>query len=136
MPWRSFSNWLIKILGKMHDQSFRNHTLLDFLGGNFAIAFPFLLGIDRSLGETWIPVVCGFALLLNNFFTDHDLGIFRHLNGRQHFALDVAIGIVIAISPWLAGFWHYVFMPHLVFGLAWAVYSFRNLQSVTTRSSA
>lgn len=113
----------------MFSLNFRNHTVSDFIGGNLMIAFPFLLQIDRALGETWIPVLGGLALLLNNFFTDHDLGIFRRISCRKHFFFDVAIGVIIMLSPWIAGFWHYVFLPHLILGGAWTAYSLRNLRS-------
>lgn len=100
----------------MFPQNFRNHTLLDFILGNAAIAFPFLLGIDRALAETWIPVLGGVALLLNNFFTDHDLGIFRRITQKQHLKFDLGIGLFIMLSPWIAGFMSYTFLPHLIFG--------------------
>lgn len=93
------------------------HGAMDYLLGVVLIAAPWLFAFAAGGAETWVPVVLGIGVLLYSMFTDYEWGIFRQMKVSTHLNLDIAGGIVLAVSPWLFGFSTIVWVPHLVLGL-------------------
>jgi len=93
------------------------HGLLDYLVGALLIAAPWLLGFAAGGAETWIPVILGVAAIVYSLFTDYEWGLVKRLGMPGHLGLDAASGVMLAASPWLFGFAHLVWWPHLVLGL-------------------
>ncbi len=102
----------------------RLHGVADWLLGALLIALPFLLELDRSAPEGWLPMVLGAAGLTVTFFTDHELGVVRRLPMSRHLMIDGLSGALLAASPWLFGFSDRVWMPHLLLGLTEVVAAF------------
>ncbi len=96
----------------------KTHGYLDYIMGILLIASPWIFDFDRGGAETWVPVILGAGTLLYSLFTDYELGISRQLSMRTHLALDLAGGVLLAVSPWLFGFADYVYLPHLILGIA------------------
>ena len=82
------------------------------------IGSPWLLGFARAGGETWIPVILGVTMLIYSMFTDYEFGALRILPVKAHLFIDLLSGTFLAASPWILGFADYVFLPHLVLGIA------------------
>jgi hypothetical protein len=95
----------------------RVHGALDYIVGVLLVAAPWLFGFDRGGAETWVPVVLGAGAILYSLFTDYELGVVRRIPMPVHLTLDLASGVLLAVSPWLFGFADYVWAPHLVLGL-------------------
>lgn len=94
------------------------HGYLDYSVGLLLIATPWLFGFARGGADTWVPVILGASAIIYSLFTDYELGVSRKLSMRGHLGLDLASGILLAASPWLFGFADYVYLPHLILGLA------------------
>lgn len=94
------------------------HGVLDYLMGIVLIASPWLFQFYRGEAESWVPIALGIVILLYSLFTDYELGVVRGISMRAHLNLDLLGGLVLATSPWLFGFADYVYLPHLLLGIA------------------
>jgi hypothetical protein len=81
------------------------YAWLDYPVALALIALPFLLGLGTSnaLALTISPVV-GVAAFLVTVFTDHHLGLIRVLPYKLHLAVDLAVGLLFLILPFVLGF--------------------------------
>ena len=95
----------------------KTHGYLDYIMGVLLIAAPWIFDFAAGGAETWVPVILGAGVILYSLFTDYELGMSRQLSMRTHLGMDLAGGILLALSPWLFGFADYVWAPHLIFGL-------------------
>jgi hypothetical protein len=94
------------------------HGVLDYLMGVLLIVSPWVLNFHRGGAETWIPVVLGAGAIVYSLLTDYELGAFKTLSMPAHLTLDLLSGIFLAVSPWLFNFDEYVYLPHLILGIA------------------
>lgn len=98
--------------------STRVHGMLDYLIGLLLIVSPWLFGFADVGGvAVWLPGVLGAGALLYSLFTDYELGLVRKIPMPAHLMLDLGSGVLLAVSPWLFGFYEWVWAPHLVLGL-------------------
>lgn len=67
--------------------------------------------------DFWVPFLLGAGMIVYSVWTDYEWGAFRTLSMTVHLKIDLAGGILLAISPWLFGFADLVFWPHLIFGV-------------------
>lgn len=95
----------------------RIHGMLDYGAGLLLIVAPWLFGFADGGAETWIPVILGIGAIGYSLFTDYELGVVRTLPMATHLMLDIASGIVLAVSPWIFGFAEDVWVPHVILGL-------------------
>jgi hypothetical protein len=91
--------------------------MMDYLLGLFLAAAPWLFHFNHGGAETWVPVVLGVGVILYSLLTDYELGVVRRIPMPTHLRLDLAGGVLLALSPWLFGFAETVRIPHLVIGL-------------------
>ena len=98
--------------------STRAHGVLDYLVGVLLIASPWIFDFARGGAETWVPVILGASAIIYSLFTDYEYSISRQLSMGTHLGLDLFSGIFLAASPWIFGFADYVYVPHLVLGIA------------------
>jgi hypothetical protein len=94
------------------------HGVMDYLMGILLIASPWLFDFNRGGAETWVPVVLGASTIIYSLFTDYEYSVSRSISMRTHLNIDLASGIFLAASPWLFGFNEYVYLPHLILGIA------------------
>lgn len=99
----------------------RSHGFLDVGAGVLLLAAPWLLGFARGGAETWMPVLVGLALLSLSVLTDYEIGRLKRIEMPVHLWLDAGAGLLLAVSPWLFGFYDEVWAPHLVGGLVLVV---------------
>jgi hypothetical protein len=95
----------------------KTHGYLDYIVGVLLMASPWIFDFYRGGAETWVPVILGAGAIIYSLLTDYELGAFPMISMRTHLMLDVASGIILAISPWLFGFAEYIWGPHLILGL-------------------
>lgn len=94
------------------------HGVMDYLLFALLIASPWLFGFAAGGAETIIPVVVGAVGILYSLFTDYEVAASRQISMRTHLTLDFIAGLFLAVSPWLFGFSEFVWVPHLVLGIA------------------
>lgn len=96
----------------------RFHGFLDYLMGIFLIAAPWLLGFAEDGPSTWVPVFFGSGMILYSLVTDYELGVARAISMKTHLLFDFLGGAFLAASPWIFGFADYIYLPHLILGIA------------------
>lgn len=94
------------------------HGVMDYMMSIVLMGSPWLLGFARAGGETWIPVILGATMLIYSLFTDYEYGALKILPVKAHLLIDLLSGVFLAASPWILGFADYVYLPHLVLGIA------------------
>jgi hypothetical protein len=94
------------------------HGVLDYLMGLLLIASPWLFRFEANGAETWVPVILGIGVILYSMLTDYELGLTPAISMHAHLSLDAAFGLLLAVSPFLFGFYQHVYWPHLILGLA------------------
>lgn len=115
----------------------RIHGFLDYGVALLLIASPWILGFADGGPEQWTPVALGIFVIVYSLVTDYELSIARMLSMPAHLGLDMAGGVVLALSPWLFGFADDVWLPHLIFGILEIGASLltHQVQGVTAKSS-
>lgn len=98
--------------------STRIHGVLDYAMAILLIAAPWLFDFARNGAETWVPVVLGIGVIAYSLVTNYEMGLVHKLSMPTHLGLDLAGGVILAVSPWLFGFADFVYLPHLILGLA------------------
>ncbi|MEN6494616.1 MAG: SPW repeat protein [Thermoguttaceae bacterium] len=93
------------------------HGMLDYLLGALLIWAPWLFGFADGSAAQWTAVALGTVILVESVCTRYELGLIPLLEMPTHLAMDVVLGIGLAVSPWLFGFAPHVWIPHLVLGL-------------------
>lgn len=96
----------------------RAHGMVDYIMGLLLIIAPWLFDFARGGAETWIPVILGAGTILYSLLTDYELSAARKISMTTHLWLDGLAGAFLALSPWLFGFADFVYLPHLIVGIA------------------
>ena len=94
----------------------RIHGFLDYGMGLLLILAPWIFGFADGGPETWVPVILGIGAIGYSLFTDYELGMVRAIPMATHLMLDIASGLVLAVSPWVFGFADDVWVPHVILG--------------------
>lgn len=98
--------------------SLKTHGILDYLGGILVTCSPWLFGFAKLGGAPlYIPLCLGSMLMIMAIFSNHPYGIFRVFPMQLHLLIDMMGGIVLIAAPWIYGFYHFVFIPHVVLGI-------------------
>jgi type IV secretory pathway VirB6-like protein len=95
----------------------KTHGYMDYIMGVLLIAAPWIFNFARNGAETWVPVVLGIATIIYSLLTDYELGVSHVIPMRTHLILDIASGVLLAVSPWLFNFDEYIWQPHLILGI-------------------
>jgi hypothetical protein len=93
------------------------HGLLDYPMSLVLIALPWIGGIADGRAAQWVPIAAGVLMLILSAMTDYELGLVRAIPMTAHLAMDVVMGLFLAVSPWLFGFASLVWIPFVVLGL-------------------
>ena len=97
--------------------STRTHGVLDCVVGAFLIVVPYNLGFADGTVAQWVPQLLGLVAIGGAMLTDYELGVMRVIPLPIHLGIDIASGVLLALSPWLFGFSDRVFWPHLILGI-------------------
>lgn len=81
------------------------HAYIDYPVSVALIVLPLMLGLGKSsVFAFWISFGAGLTAFLFTLMTDHETGLFRLLPYSVHLIADVAVGLLLAISPFIFGF--------------------------------
>src|SRR3954463_11496548 len=86
----------------------RVHGFLDYTVGLLLIVAPWLLGFSHHGIATWLPVILGAGAIGYSLFTCYELGLVKAIPMPAHLTLDAMSGLLLAASPWIFGFSHFV----------------------------
>lgn len=93
----------------------RIHAYLDFIFAVLLIAAPLVLYRSPDPDVSLILIIIGCTTIIYSLFTNYELGIGTIISMKVHLALDLISAIILGLSPWLFGFAHYVWLPHVSF---------------------
>ena len=100
----------------------RMHGMLDYPAGILLIAAPWIFGFsDEGGAAVAVPIVVGALIILQSLITDYELSVADILPLPAHLAMDVVLGVVLALSPFIFGFADEggnAWIPHVVAGIA------------------
>lgn len=81
------------------------HAFLDYPVAIALIGLPFLLGLGSTNPLAFqLSLFTGIAALVLTLLTDHQLGVFRVIPYRFHLAVDLIVGLVFIIAPFIFSF--------------------------------
>lgn len=95
----------------------RTHGVLDYLTGALLLVAPYLFGFADGGIAQWLPQTLGAMTILMSLITDYELSVAKTIPLGVHLGVDVASGVLLAVSPWLFGFADLIWWPHLLVGL-------------------
>jgi general stress protein CsbA len=93
------------------------HAVLDYISGVLLIASPWLFNFADIAAAKWVAIIAGIVILGMSLLTDYEGGIKKIIPMSGHLTMDVIVGILLAVSPWLFNFSEYVYLPHLIIGI-------------------
>jgi hypothetical protein len=98
--------------------STKTHGAMDYVAGVLIAASPWIFGFVKLGGAPlFLPLLVGIVQLLMTIFTNYEYGLFKAIPMQVHLIIDILSGFILIACPWVYGFYHFVFLPHLLFGL-------------------
>lgn len=98
------------------------HSIIGFVVGIALIAAPNLFGFsDVGGAAVMVPRIIGVVILLSELMVKGGFSGVGFVPMKLHIGMDVLLGAVLALSPWLFGFADEeanAWVPHLVVGIA------------------
>jgi hypothetical protein len=93
------------------------HGLVDNLLGILMAISPWIFDFHAVRGEAVLaPILFGGLLIASGLLTRHEMGLANLLGMRAHLVIDVVLGLLLALSPFVLGFSDRVFLPHVLAG--------------------
>ena len=81
------------------------------------IASPWLFGlVNVSSAALFLPIYIGWLQLIMSIFVDTEVGFIKRFPLQIHLVLDVVMGFILMVSPWLYTFSSKAFWPELLLG--------------------
>jgi hypothetical protein len=81
------------------------HAYLDYPVAFALIGLPFLLSLGSSNPLAFqLSVGTGIAALILTILTDHQLGLVRVISYQIHLMVDLLVGIVFVLAPFIFSF--------------------------------
>src|SRR3954452_7070883 len=93
------------------------HGLLDYPLAVVFILLPFVLGFANGSIPMYVFVAAGIAMLVLSAMTAYEVGLVRMIPMPVHLGIDVALGLILVVAPWLFGFANTTWIPFVVLGL-------------------
>lgn len=101
--------------------STKAHAILDYALVLLLFLSPRLFKLmdysDTNPAVWIVPSSIAVLIASSAVMTDYEGGLFRWLPMQFHLYADLALGFILAISPWLFGFADFAFFPHLIIGV-------------------
>src|ERR1700750_2622936 len=94
----------------------KTHGVLDYVVGAALIAAPWMFHFADHDNACYVPIALGGVIILYSFITNYELGVVNIISMPTHLLMDLAVGVLLACSPWLFSFHQYVYVPHLAAG--------------------
>lgn len=96
--------------------SIKLHSILDYLFSIFLILSPWIFLFEKDAFAAGSPIACGIVLLAYSLFTNYNYSLVKLVPLRYHLLLDMSLGFVLGISPWIFRFSETIYIPHVFFG--------------------
>lgn len=97
--------------------SSRIHGIIDYLVAALLLVAPFLFGFADGGPAQMVPTILAFAILLVSLLTRYELSAAKLIPYPIHLAVDLLVGALLLISPWLFDFAEQIWWPHVLVGV-------------------
>lgn len=105
----------------------RTHTIIGFIVGIALVLAPNLFGFSDIGGAAEaVPRIIGIIVILSELTVRGSFSGMGFVPMKLHIAMDVIMGALLALSPWLFGFADEpanAWVPHLLVGIAMIGYA-------------
>jgi len=101
----------------MRKLSRKAHGVIDYISVAFMCAAPWLFGFIGNWPAATLFFASAALVLILSLFTNYELGLKRNLPMAFHLDMDMTLGLFLAVSPWLFGFYCEVYLPHVLMGI-------------------
>jgi hypothetical protein len=92
------------------------HYAIDFAIGVLLLIGPWLFGFAENVAAVVVTVLFGVAMIANGLCAA-DQPMLTRIPFVTHLFLEVAGGGLLVGSPWIIGFSHLSWVPHVVIGI-------------------
>jgi hypothetical protein len=93
------------------------YGVLNYLLSFTLIASPWLFGVaDVSSAALLMPIYMGWLQFIMAVFVDNETGFVKQFPMQIHLVIDVLMGFILMVSPWLYTFSSKAFWPELLLG--------------------
>lgn len=93
------------------------YGVLNYLLSFTLIASPWLFGlVNVSSAALLIPIYIGWLQFIMAVFVDNETGFVKQFPMQIHLVIDVFMGFILMVSPWLYTFSSKAFWPELFLG--------------------
>jgi hypothetical protein len=98
--------------------SSKAHGVFDYIAGVLLIVLPLvLLPSQAPVIAVIMPVIVGVLVILMALFTNFELGLVHKIGMANHLMIDNGLGVLLAITPWIFGFFQITYGLHLIAGI-------------------
>src|ERR1700712_4930833 len=99
----------------------RTHTIIGFVVGIALLLAPNIFGFsDVGGAAVAVPRIIGIIVILSELTVRGSFSGFGIVPMKLHLAMDMLMGAILALSPWLFGFSDQeanAWVPHLIVGI-------------------
>ncbi|WP_428328287.1 SPW repeat domain-containing protein [Mucilaginibacter sp.] len=93
------------------------YGVLNYILALTLIASPWLFNlVDISSAALFFPIYIGWIQLIMAIFVKNETGFIKQFPMRVHLVLDVAMGFILMVTPWVYTFSSKAFWPELLMG--------------------
>jgi hypothetical protein len=93
------------------------YGVLNYIVALTLIASPWLFGLVHvSSAALFLPLYIGWLQLIMAIFSKNETGFIKQFPLTIHHVLDVLMGFIILVSPWLYTFASKAFLPQVILG--------------------
>lgn len=105
----------------------RAHSIIGFVVGVALLFAPNVFGFsDVGGAAVWLPRVLGVLVILGELTIRGGFSGVGFAPRRAHITMDVFMGLLLALSPWLFGFANEAanaWVPHLLVGIVFVLHA-------------
>lgn len=104
----------------------RVHTIIGLVVGVALIVAPWLFGFSDIGAAKWSAIIVGIIGILSELTSTSPVSPIKLVPMPVHLGMDVVLGIVLALTPWLFGFADEklnAWLPHVIVGILIIVYA-------------
>ena len=93
------------------------YGIFNFIIALTLIASPWIFGlVNVSSAALFLPIYLGWLQLILAIFSNHEAGFFKQLPVQTHMVIDVFMGFILIISPFLWNFSSKIWWPEVLLG--------------------
>ncbi|QQR39420.1 SPW repeat domain-containing protein [Devosia rhizoryzae] len=97
--------------------SSRVHGIIDYLVAAVLLLAPYLFGFADGGPAQMVPTVLAIAIIIVSLLTRYELSVAKLIPYPIHLVLDLLVGLVLLVSPWLFNFADQIWWPHVLVGV-------------------